>query len=313
MKIGNGASQMKQETVHFYSEGSKLRGLLRLPDNGAGPWPGIVQGPGWLGLHDAKLYERYHRSFTAAGYAVLVFDYRGFGDSEGERGLILPMWHAEDIRNGITYMQTRSEIDPNRIGLFGSGGTGGALPIYVAAVDQRVKCVVSNYAFASGKEWLRSMRREYEWIALQQRLDADRKKRVTEGQGEMVSPREDLMVVTPERVQTAVKKDVDYRIPERVPLRCAEAIIEFTPEHYVAAIAPRGILFIATENDAVTPEDQTCRLYEKAGRPKKLIIQKQTSHYKAYDQYFDQVTPQIVDWYDRYLRYEVVESVEQTK
>ena len=304
---------MKQETVHFYSEGSKLRGLLRLPDNGAGPWPGIVQGPGWLGLHDAKLYERYHRSFTAAGYAVLVFDYRGFGDSEGERGLILPMWHAEDIRNGITYMQTRSEIDPNRIGLFGSGGTGGALPIYVAAVDQRVKCVVSNYAFASGKEWLRSMRREYEWIALQQRLDADRKKRVTEGQGEMVSPREDLMVVTPERVQTAVKKDVDYRIPERVPLRCAEAIIEFTPEHYVAAIAPRGILFIATENDAVTPEDQTCRLYEKAGRPKKLIIQKQTSHYKAYDQYFDQVTPQIVDWYDRYLRYEVVESVEQTK
>jgi len=304
---------MKQETVHFYSEGSRLRGLLRLPDNGAGPWPGIVQGPGWLGLHDAKLYERYHRSFTAAGYAVLVFDYRGFGDSEGERGLILPMWHAEDIRNGITYMQTRSEIDPNRIGLFGSGGTGGALPIYVAAVDQRVKCVVSNYAFASGKEWLRSMRREYEWIALQERLDADRKKRVSEGQGEMVSPREDLMVVTPERVQTAVKKDVDYRIPERVPLRCAEAIIEFTPEDYVAAIAPRGILFIATENDAVTPEDQTYRLYEKAGRPKKLIVQKQTSHYKAYDQYFDQVTPQIVDWYDRHLRYEVVESVEQIK
>jgi fermentation-respiration switch protein FrsA (DUF1100 family) len=313
MQIGNGASQMKQETVHFYSEGSRLRGLLRLPDNGAGPWPGIVQGPGWLGLHDAKLYERYHRSFTAAGYAVLVFDYRGFGDSEGERGLILPMWHAEDIRNGITYMQTRNEIDPNRIGLFGSGGTGGALPIYVAAVDQRVKCVVSNYAFASGKEWLRSMRREYEWIALQQRLDADRKKRVSDGQGEMVSPREDLMVVTPERVQTAVKKDVDYRIPERVPLRCAEAIMEFTPEDYVAAIAPRGILFIATENDAVTPEDQTYRLYEKAGRPKKLIVQKQTSHYKAYDQYFDQVTPQIVNWYDRYLRYELVESVEQTK
>lgn len=304
---------MKQEKVHFYSEGSKLQGLLRLPDKGAGPLPGIVQGPGWLGLHDAKLYERYHRSFTKAGYAVLVFDYRGFGDSEGERGLILPLWQADDIRNGITYMQTRSEIDPNRIGLFGSGATGGALPIYVAAIDQRVKCVVSNYAFASGKEWLRSMRREYEWIALQQRLDADRKKRVAQGKGEMVSPREDLMVVTPEREQTAVKKDVDYRIPERVPLRCAEAIIEFTPEHYVAAIAPRGILFIATENDAVTPEDQTYRLYEKAGWPKKLIIQKETSHYKAYDQYFDQVTLQIIDWYDRYLRYELVESVEPTK
>jgi alpha/beta superfamily hydrolase len=304
---------VRQEIVHFYSEGSKLQGLLRLPEQGTGPWPGIVQGPGWLGLHDAKLYERYHRSFTEAGYAVLVFDYRGFGNSEGEPGLILPMWQAEDIRNAITYMQTRTEVDPNRIGLFGSGGTGGALPIYVAALDQRVKCVVSNYGFASGKDWLRSMRREYEWIALQQRLDNDRKKRVLEGKGEMVNPREDLMVVTPERVQTAVKKDVDSRIPERVPLRCAEAIIEFTPENYVAAISPRAILFISTEGDAVTPEEQTFRLYEKAGQPKKLIIQKATSHYQAYDKYFDKVTPQIIDWYNRYLRYEVVESMEQTK
>jgi hypothetical protein len=303
---------MKQEKVHFYSEGCKLQGLLRLPDKGSGPWPGIVQGPGWLGLHDAKLYERYHRSFTDAGYAVLVFDYRGFGDSEGERGLILPMWQAEDIRNGITYMQTRSEVDPNRIGLFGSGGTGGALPIYVAAVDQRVKCVVSNYGFFSGKDWLRSMRREYEWVALLERLDADRKKRVLEGKGEMVSPREELMVATPERGQTAVKKDVDSRIPERAHLRSADAIMEFIPGNYVAAISPRPILFIATEGDAVTPEDGTYQLYEKAGAPKKLIIQKQTSHYKAYDQYFDRVTPQIIDWYDRYLKYELVESREQT-
>jgi uncharacterized protein len=303
---------VRQETVEFYSEGAKLKGLLRLPDQGSGPWPGIVQGPGWLGLHDAKLYQRYHQSFTDAGYAVLVFDYRGFGDSEGERGLILPLWQAEDIRNAISYMQTRPQVDPNRIGLFGSGGTGGAVPIYVAAVDPRVKCVVSNYAFASGKEWLRSMRREYEWLALLERLDRDRKRRVLEGRGEMVSPREELMVATPERQQTGVKKDVDARIPELVPLRCAEAIMEFTPEDYVARIAPRAILFISTEGDATTPEADTFRLYDRAGEPKKLILQKETSHYKAYDQYFDVVTPQIVDWYDRHLRYEKVESWEQT-
>jgi hypothetical protein len=301
---------MRQETVHFYSEGSKLAGLLRLPDTGDGPFPGIVQGPGWLGLHDAKLYERYHRSFTEAGYAVLVFDYRGFGESEGERGMLDPLRQAEDIRSAITFMQTRSAVDPHRIGLFGSGGTGGALPIYVAAVDLRVKCVVSNYGFASGKDWLRSMRREYEWIAFLQRLDADRKKRVLDGKGEMVSPREDLMVATPERAQTTVKKDVDWRIPERVPLRCAEAIMEFVPENYVAAIAPRAVLFISTEADAVTPEDQTFRLYERAGQPKKLILQKETSHYKAYDQYFDEVTPQIIDWYNRYLKYDRVECRE---
>ncbi len=173
-------------------------------------------------MHDAGLYERYHRSFTAAGYAVLVFDYRGFGESEGEKGMILPMRQAEDLRNAITYLQTRPGVDPNRIGMFGSGGTGGANPIYVAAVDKRVKCVVSNYAFASGKDWLRSMRREYEWLEFLKRLEGDRRKRVLEGESEMVSPREELMVATPERKQTAVKKDVvDSRIPERVPLGAA--------------------------------------------------------------------------------------------
>ncbi len=303
---------MRQEEVSFFSEGVKLRGLLRLPDEGAGPWPGLVQGPGWLGLHDAKLYERYHRSFTAAGYAVLVFDYRGFGASEGERGVFLPMAQCEDIRNAITYLQTRAEADPKRIGLFGSGGTGGANPIFVAAVDQRVKCVVSNYAFASGKDWLRSMRREYEWLEMLQRLEGDRKKRVLEGVSEMVNPRQDLMLATPERKATTVKKDVDSRIPEQFALRSADAIMEFTPEDWVARIAPRAIMFVSTETDAVTPEDQTFRLYQKAGQPKKLILQKETSHYKAYDEYFDQVTPQIIDWYNRYLQYQKVESWEES-
>ena len=88
--------------------------------------------------------------------------------------------------------------------------------------------------------------------------------------------------------------------------------MEFVPEDYVAAVSPCAILFISTEGDATTPEDQTFRLYEKARAPKKLILQKETSHYKAYDQYFGEVTPQIVDWYNRYLTYRKVEAWEQT-
>ena len=42
---------MQTEDVTFYSEGYKVRGTVYLPDGDKGkPWPGIVQGPGFLGL-----------------------------------------------------------------------------------------------------------------------------------------------------------------------------------------------------------------------------------------------------------------------
>ena len=81
---------MRSTPVTFYSEGRKISALWRTPDDGAGPFRAIVQGPGWLGLKDAKLYVRYHEALTTAGFGVLIFDYRGFGDSDGDRGLLSP-------------------------------------------------------------------------------------------------------------------------------------------------------------------------------------------------------------------------------
>ena len=75
---------MRTEKVNFYSEGIKLAGVLYLPDGEQGkPYAGIVQGPGFLGLKDAKHYIMMFEKLCAAGYACLCFDYRGWGDSEG--------------------------------------------------------------------------------------------------------------------------------------------------------------------------------------------------------------------------------------
>ncbi len=103
---------MRTEKVNFYSEGIKLAGVLYLPDSDQGkPFPGIVQGPGFLGLKDAKHYIMMFDKLCAAGYACLCFDYRGWGDSEGnERGWVMPKWQAEDIRSALSYLETRPEI-----------------------------------------------------------------------------------------------------------------------------------------------------------------------------------------------------------
>jgi uncharacterized protein len=293
---------MREEHVYFYSDGDRIAGILRLPDGDPSrPIPAVVQGPGWLGLKDARLYDRYHRALTASGFAVLIFDYRGFGDSEGATDIILPSRQLEDLVNAVTYLETRPEIDADRIGAFGSGGTGGGNAVMLAATDDRVRCVVSQVPVADGEDWLRRMRREYEWYEFLVRLADDRKNRVTTGKSEMVHPREDIMIPTPERRATSVKKDVDGRIPSEVELRSAEAIMRYKPIEFVDRIAPRGLLVIAVEDDPVTPTDHAMQLYERAGAPKKLIVQRHTTHYAAYGQYGDEIVPEIVGWFSEHL------------
>lgn len=294
---------MVTEHVRFYSRGSAVAGTLLLPDGASPDRPvaAVAQGPGWLGLRDAKLYQPYHEALLAADIAVLVFDYRGFGDSEGDASYFDPMAQVEDWRNALTYLESRPEIDSGRLGAFGSGGTGGGNAVMVAGLDERVKATVSQVPIADGRDWLHRMRRESEWLEFLEAVAADRVRRVTTGEATMVAPRDGIMVPTPERKTTTVKSDVDGRIPALVELASAEAVFAYRPIDVVDRIAPRALMLIAVENDATTPEDHAYALYEKAAGPKRLVVQTGTTHYAAYAQYRDVVNPLIVEWLQAHL------------
>jgi hypothetical protein len=145
------------------------------------------------------------------------------------------------------------------------------------------------------------MRPEHEWLSFLERVRADSTRRVVEGTGELVSPREGIMVPTPERRATGVKKDVDARVPQRVALSSAERIMEYRPLDVVARISPRALMVVAVEHDAVTPDDHAAALYQAASPPKKLLIQRNTTHYGAYARYGAVIAAEIVDWFSRYL------------
>jgi len=290
---------VQEEPASFYSQGERISALWRTPDSYEGRLRAIVQGPGWLGLKDAKLYVRYHEALTAAGFGVLVFDYRGFGDSGGDRVLSVRN-QLEDLVNAVTYLIVRDDVNPDAIGAFGSGGTGGGNAIILAATDSRVRAVVSQLPVADGEDWLHRMRQEHEWLTFLSELEEDRKDRVVTGKGRTVHPREKIMVPTPERRTTKVKADVDKRIPTAVSLAAADEILAYKPIDAAKSLA-KPLMVIGVENDATTPTDHATRLYEAAKGPRRLVMQRHTTHYAAYDRYWEVVTPRIVQWFQRHL------------
>jgi dipeptidyl aminopeptidase/acylaminoacyl peptidase len=291
---------VRTEDVTFYSEGARIAAFWRTPDTVDGPVPAIIQGPGWLGLRDAKLYVRYHEALTAAGFGVLVLDYRGFGDSEGDRSAISFRGQLQDLRNGVSYLAGRPDVRPDAIGVFGSGGTGGGNAVLLAAADARIRAAVSQLPVADGADWLHRMRSEHEWLSFLAMLDQDRRDRAATGKGRLVHPREEIMVPTPERRATSIKGDVDDRIPSAISLAAADEILDYRPID-AARDLRTPLMVIAVEGDATTPTDHAQRLYEAAAGPRALLMQRNTTHYAAYDKYWELVTPRIVAWFTEHL------------
>lgn len=129
----------------FISKGVRCAGWLYLPGGVEKP-PVIVMAHGFSGWRSFRLADFAER-FAAAGMASLVFDYRTFGDSDGEpRNYVNPYRHVEDWKAAVTHVRTLPEIDPTRIALWGTSFSGGHV-IVTAARIPGISAVVSQVPF----------------------------------------------------------------------------------------------------------------------------------------------------------------------
>lgn len=142
IKMLEQAADSNQRAVEFLSDGLCIRGTLRVP-SGDGPHPLVILGHGFGGLKEWTIPETVD-ALIEIGIAGLAFDYRNFGDSEGlPREEIAHLGRLQDWQDAITYATTLSEIDPHRIGIWGTS-LGGRDVLVVGSIDRRVKAILAQ-------------------------------------------------------------------------------------------------------------------------------------------------------------------------
>ncbi|MFM8930672.1 MAG: alpha/beta hydrolase family protein, partial [Gemmataceae bacterium] len=155
------------EKVTFQTfPGVRMPGLLYLPEK-PGKYPAVLNVHGhWPGAKQDPVVQARCAALARAGFVALAVDALGAGERGVERalgeyhggmtgaGLLpvgLPLCGAQILENSqaLTYLQSRPEVDGDKLGVTGASG-GGNQTMYIAAWDKRLKaavpvCSVGNY------------------------------------------------------------------------------------------------------------------------------------------------------------------------
>ncbi|RQY31237.1 alpha/beta hydrolase [Burkholderia stagnalis] len=300
---------MARYDIEFLSEGTILRGWFYEPDpqgTGTATHPAIVMAHGFSAVKEQYL-DRYAEVFAASGFAVLVYDHRGFGASDGHpRQEVDPVLQRRGYCDAISYLLTRPDVDAVRIGIWGTSYSGGHV-LEVAAIDRRVKCVVSQVPTISGYQSALRRTRSDLVPALLARFDEDRAHRFAGGTSAMLPAVSDDPQVACAMAgadafrfftESAARFAPNWK--NEVTLRSAEMARENEPGQYVARISPAPLLMIVADQDWLTPTDLCLQAWQTALEPKQLLMIN-GGHFTPYVEHFEATSRAAAQWFERHL------------
>ena len=295
-----------RQDVWFTSGGERCHAWLYLPAATTSPPPVIVMAHG-LGAVKTLRLDAFAARFAAAGYAALVFDYRYFGESDGQpRELISIRRQRQDWRAAVSFARTLPDVDSSRIVLWGTS-FGGGHAIVTAAGTPDVAATIVQCPFTDGLASTRvnSPRAVARLLtaglrdqlsAILRRPPVRIKGAARPGETGLMSRAEDVERVLALLGAAGLSED-DYR--NDVPARAALTIPFARPGRRTRDVLG-PILFCVSEHDGVAPAAATLHHAERA--PRGEIRTYPAGHFDIYTgELFEQVASDQLDFLKRHV------------
>lgn len=145
-----------REAITLENQGQKIFAILHRPLHVKPPYPAIAICPGFGGNKCGKfrLFVTLGKELAKRGIAVLRFDYRGAGDSEGEFSEITLEGKINDTVTCLNFLAQDPQIDPQRLGLMGRS-LGGVIAILVARRYPSIKSLALWAPVFNSEPWRR--------------------------------------------------------------------------------------------------------------------------------------------------------------
>jgi fermentation-respiration switch protein FrsA (DUF1100 family) len=260
---------------------------------------------GFGGVREMDL-PPFAEAMAAAGLTVLLFDYRFFGTSDGlPRQRLSPRSQLEDYRNAVSWLSTRPEVEPARIGAWGTSFSGAHM-LHLAAFERRIKAVVTQVPAASALE---NAKRLMPPEVLAMVLDALAAERAAQYAGAAVSylpisapPGEFCALPDPGTHDTLVKAAAaapSFR--NEITLLSMEEVLEYAPAATAHLIDSTPVLMLLADRDTLTPVDLALEAFDAIRAPKKLTRFDVTHHDVYEEPTRTQAVTAAVQWFQEHL------------
>jgi uncharacterized protein len=290
--------------VEFDAEGAvTLRGWLYVPD-GRGPHPAVTMASGYAAAKEHGI-ERFAQAFADDGFVVLLHDHRNFGASDGDpRQDVDPWRQIADWRRAISFLESRPEVDAERIGVWGTSYAGGHA-IVLGATDPRLRCVVAQVPTISGfEQGLRRVPPEAEAALEEAFADDDRAQARGEPPGYQAIVSADPAVPAsyraPDAIDFYLQPIRDGRWQNTVTIRSTRAARMYEPGDWIGRVSPTPLLVVVALNDTITVTDLALAAYERALEPKRLELVP-GGHFEPYLSNFPEASGAARAWFREYL------------